>query len=65
MGTSPAAVLARIKVNYPAWAIRKLEQADGRVLYRAERAGTGDVIRTAELGDLERKLHARSNGGAA
>jgi hypothetical protein len=65
MGTSPAAVLARIKVTNPAWTIRKIEGSNGDApTYRAERTETGDVIHTAELGDLERQLWRRSNGDA-
>jgi hypothetical protein len=61
MGTSPAAVLARIKVQHGTWSIRKIEPGDGPPTYRAER--NGQVIHAATLGDLERQLGSR-NGDA-
>jgi len=62
MGTTPAAVLARIKVNNPAWSISKVERNGEPVKYVAVHAG-GGRIKAADLGELENALSRRSGNG--
>jgi hypothetical protein len=66
IGTTPAAVLARIKVQHPAWTITRVD--GGKPHYIAERGavngGYGGRPRPARrivaggLGELERRLSA-------
>jgi hypothetical protein len=61
MGTSPAAELARIKVRYPAWSIRKIDHGpDSPPTYLATRASNGDEIKAETLGELDNALARKS-----
>ena len=57
---SRAAELARLKVTYAAWTIRRTDD-DAGVRYEARRNGT--AIHTRSLADLETQLRSRETRG--
>jgi hypothetical protein len=63
MGTTPAAVLARIKAANPTWTVTKCgPSAMSDVAFIAVETATGRRIVTESLGDLESRLNAARVG---
>jgi hypothetical protein len=63
MGTTPAAVLARIKATNPAWRIEKCgPDAMSDMAFIAVETATGRRIVTESLADLELRLSAARIG---
>ena len=57
---TPAATLARLKVSYPLWTIRRVTSGDG---YTAHRRGDRKRVYAPTLADLERQLGAERRDG--
>jgi hypothetical protein len=61
MSRTPAAGLARVKVKYPQWSVRRVTGGEG---YTAWRPGTGEHAWAPTLAALEARLRARRSATA-